>query len=115
MRSSSPAIVAGYGSGEKRNFRSPQRHQIIDDGAELREVVARPRVDLVQVDILDLDAEPFEPAAMRLKRQPEVELPLIGPRQAGVGVNDIAAAAPPHKRLEAFETEIGEVIRQVPA
>ena len=70
-------------------------------------------VDLVQVDILDLDAEPFEPSAMRLERRPEVELPLIGSRRAGVAVDDVAAAAPPHKRLEAFETEIGEVIRQV--
>ena len=47
----------------------------------MRKVVARPQVDLVQVDILDLDAEPFEPATMRLERQPEVELPLIGSRQ----------------------------------
>ncbi len=72
-----------------------------------------PEFDLVQVDIFDLHAQPFEPSTMGLVRQPEVEFLLIGPRHAGVWVDDIAATAPPHKGLEAFETEIGEVIRQV--
>jgi hypothetical protein len=34
----------------------------------LREVVARPGVDLAQVDIIDLDPKPLEPSAMGLER-----------------------------------------------
>ena len=66
----------------------------------------------MQVDILDLDPQPFEPSAMGLVRQSEIELLLIGLWRSGGGVDDIGPAAPSDIELEPFETEIREVVGQ---
>ena len=61
MRRPSPSIVAGYESAEKRNFRSQERHRIIDDRAELRLVIARQfRAEKPLIRVIEMHLQSFE-------------------------------------------------------